>query len=72
MADIVPIRSTQKIVDRANKTRVRRVLNVAKGFTEVLVIGLNSDSEIDVRGHLNSPENAIWLIEMAKLKLLGR
>lgn len=77
MADIVPIVPIvpigQKIGDfnRRRRNTVKRVLKRARGLTEVLVIGYEEDGELHLRGCPNDPGQALWLMEMARKKLVG-
>lgn len=69
MADVVPIRATAGEFVRKKRLHVRHVLAQAKGCDEVLVIGVR-DGELHLRGAPNDPGNALWLMELARKRLL--
>jgi hypothetical protein len=71
MADVIGIRDRSGDFYRRRRNTVKRVLNQARGLTEVLVIGFNGDGEIHVRGCPNDPGQAMWLMELAKQRLLN-
>jgi hypothetical protein len=70
MADVVPIRQKYGAFNRVRRNSVKRVLNQARGLTDVLVIGTHPDGELHLRGCPNDPGHALWLMEMAKRRLL--
>lgn len=48
-----------------------QVLDQAKGqFTEVVVVGLHEDSELDVRASGANLPGILWLLELAKAEIL--
>lgn len=69
---VVPIQDHAAFEESETMT-VRRILANARrnGLTEVLVIGYESDGSLFVSGHPPSPGDALWLMEMAKQKLLN-
>lgn len=71
MADIIAIKDRPGAFTRRRRNSVKRVLNQARGLTEVLVIGFNGDGDIHVRGCPNDGGAAFLLMELAKKKLLG-
>lgn len=70
MGDIVPIRQRHGEFTRVRRNTVKRVLNQARGLTDVLVIGTRADGELHLRGCPNDPGHALWLMELAKKRLL--
>lgn len=72
MADIVPIKR-HKDFARQTKRLAAGVLRDCRALhpTEVLCIGYGSDGQLFVQGAPPDPANAIWLMELAKLKLVG-
>ena len=71
MADVLKLSDQPGAFNRRRRNSVKRVLNQARGLTEVLVIGYEGDGELYVRGCPNDPAQAVWLMELAKRKLLG-
>ena len=70
MADVIPIRSSNGEFIRVKRLKARRVIKEARGCEEVLIIGLHN-GELWLRGAPNDPANAMWLMELAKKRLLG-
>jgi len=72
MADIVPIKAHREYY-RAQKRTAAGVLRDCRASNpkEILVIGIGADDELFVQGSPPDPGNALWLMEMAKKKLLG-
>lgn len=72
MADVIPIKDHRQYQRRA-KLSAAIVLREcrAKGASEMLVIGVDRDGQLFVNGSPPDPGNALWLMEMAKKKLLG-
>lgn len=72
MADIVPINGHREY-ERQTKRNAAGVLRDARACkpSEVLVIGTDADGQLFVSGSPPDPGNAMWLMERAKLRLLG-
>jgi hypothetical protein len=62
-----------KDFEKGERLSVSRTLRQARQarLTEVLVIGHGADGALFLAGHPNDPGNALWLMELAKKKLLG-
>lgn len=71
MADIIKIRDSAGAFHRRRRNTVKRVLLQARGLTDVLIIGYEEDGELHVRGCPNDPGHALWLMELAKQRLLN-
>lgn len=71
MADIISIKK-HRLYQREKKASVARTLSQARSQRgdEILVIGTNVDGDLYVVGFPNDPGNALWLMELAKRKLL--
>lgn len=72
MADIVPIKAHQQY-ERQTKQSAAGVLRDVRDQhpTEVLVIGYDAAGQLILRGSPPDPANAMWLMELAKRRLLG-
>lgn len=72
MAEIVPIKR-HKAFYRDRRASIGRTLRQAKdmGLTEILVIGVDADGDVQVQGYPPDPGNAFWLMAMAGKKLTG-
>lgn len=72
MGDIVQI-TQHKGFDRKVKRTVQGCLKSARALqlVEVLVIGVNRDGDTVVRSPNANPGDALWLMEMARKKLVG-
>ena len=72
MADVVPIEGHAEFERHEVRSAVACLRHsVRHRPTTVLVIGLDSEGELFVSGVPNDPAEGLWLMEMAKLKLLG-
>lgn len=72
MADIVPI-AKHRDYERQTKQSAAGVLRTARARnpTEVLVIGIDAAGDLFASASPPDPGNALWLMELAKLKLLA-
>lgn len=72
MADIVPLNG-HVAYTRQTKRSAAGLLRAVRAMspTEVLCIGTDADGHLFVQGSPPDPANAMWLMEMAKMKLLG-
>jgi hypothetical protein len=72
MADIVPIKAHREY-DRQTKRSAAGLLREVRalGPTDVLVMGYGADGNFFVQGSPPDPGNALWLMELAKRRLLG-
>lgn len=71
MADIIPIQTPHGEFTRQTKRSVAGVLRDARtrNPTEVLVIGTDDAGNLFVTSSPPDPGNALWLMELAKLRL---
>lgn len=71
MGDIVPIQKHREFV-RHTKRSAAGVLRDcrAKHPTDVLVMGYDGDGRFFVQGSPPDPGNALWLMELARKKLV--
>lgn len=72
MADLIPIKS-HAAFERQTKRSAAGVLRDVRAThpREVFVVYLDAAGEVGVQGFPPDPGNALWLMEMAKAKLLG-
>lgn len=69
---VVPIKKHRNF-ERHTKRLAAGVLRDVRAMnpTEILVIGHAADGSLIVQGYPPDPGNALWLIELAKKRLLG-
>lgn len=71
MADVLPIKG-HTAYERVERRAVARTLRMAREakLSDVLVIGHKADGSLFVGSHPPDPGGVLWLMEMAKRKLL--
>lgn len=72
MADVISIKRHQDFQRQGQRT-VSGCLKQCRGIglVEVLVIGVDADGQTVVRSPNANPGDALWLMEMARKKLVG-
>ncbi len=71
MADVVPLANHAEFERQEVRSAVAVLRHsVRHRPTEILVIGIDADGDVFVSGQPPDPANALWLMEMAKIKLL--
>lgn len=72
MADIIPIKHHREYTRETKRSAAGCLRNARERHpVEVLVIGIDADGDFFVTGAPPDPDGALWLMERAKLKLLG-